>query len=131
MIGRTILKNGYILSAEEPVTDMDAASERIDEVAALIASSGCRKILINSAYAYQVWTPAQIPRLVELVDTRLPLGIQMAFTVADPDNRSKMTKLTDALTTAGRPAACFRDPGEALRWMGVEDTVRDQVSSQS
>lgn len=119
MIGKAILRDGYVYVEHEYVSGVADVLQRIEDTAALIEDGAPHRMLVDARYFHRTWQPEQGRVIVDAIKHGLPADTRIAILL--PAEIPKHARpVLGGLQEAGWQAAHFTVETEALAWLLAE-----------
>jgi hypothetical protein len=120
MIGKAILRDGYVYVEHEYVSAVADVLQRIEDAATLIQDGAPHRLLVDARYFHRTWQPEQGNVIVDAVRHGLPADTRIALMLS-PDIPEHARPVLGGLKAAGWQIGHFTHEDEALAWLLATD----------
>ncbi|WP_300528072.1 hypothetical protein [Maricaulis sp.] len=116
MIGKAILRDGYVYVEHEHVSGVDDVLQRIEDAAVLFGTGAPHRLLVDARYFHRTWRPEQGTIIVDAVKHRFPADTRIAM-LLPAELPAQSRSVMGGLRAAGWAVGHFTHEREALAWL--------------
>ncbi len=113
MIGKAILRKGYVYIEHEYVSSVADVLQRIEDAVGLIQDGAPHRLLVDARYFHRTWQPEQGGTIVDAVRHSLPEDTRIALMLS-PEIPAFARPVLGGLKAAGWQVGHFTQEDEAL-----------------